>query len=401
MEHVVFHVDVNSAYLSWEAVHRIRELGETRDIREGLCAVGGDKSKRHGIILAKSMKAKQYGVRTGESIMEAMKKCPELELVPADQELYKRSSEAFIDILRRYSPEVEQFSIDEAFIDMTGMEALFGPPREAAEGIRKQIYEELGFTVNIGVSTNKLLAKMASDFEKPNLVHTLFPEEIATKMWPLPVSELFFVGGATVQKLNDMGIRTIGDLARMDPKILTSHLKKHGEVIWNFANGRGMDLVEAEPSDNKGYGNSTTISFDVTDAVTAKMVLLSLAEKVASRLRKNHVMAEVISVTIKDHKLQSKSHQMVFETPTNITAEIHKSACLLFDELWEGYPIRLLGIQTSRMREEGVRQMNIFDGTNYEKLEKLDLAVDRIREKFGTGAVKRASFLEIPPEKKE
>lgn len=394
MEQVIFHVDVNSAFLSWEAVRRLRELGATTDLREEICAVGGDRSKRRGVILAKSIRAKKYGVRTGESIAEALKKCPELELVSADHALYDRYSADFIALLREYSPEVEQYSIDEAFVNMTGMEALFGPPEEAAQRIREHVFKKLGFTVNIGVSDNKLLAKMASDFKKPNLVHTLFPWEMEKKMWPLPVGELFSVGASTRQRLNAMGIRTIGELAKTDKSILISHLKKQGEVLWNFANGRGMDMVEAEPADNKGYGNSTTIPFDVTDTDTAKIILLSLAETVAARLRRHHVKAEIISVTIKDFNLQSRSHQTVFEAPTDITAEIYKSACHLFEELWDGTPIRLLGIQTNRMREESVRQLNIFDRTDYEKLEKLDRAVDCIREKFGSDAVKRASFLE-------
>ncbi|MEG2123101.1 MAG: DNA polymerase IV [Clostridium sp.] len=393
LEQVIFHVDVNSAFLSWEAVYRLSEPGETRDLREAICAVGGDSSMRHGVILAKSIKAKQFGVQTGESIMEARKKCPDLEIVAANHELYKKMSEAFIELLREYSPHVEQYSIDEAFVDMTGMEALFGTPKQAADRIRERIYKELGFTVNIGVSNNKLLAKMASDFKKPNLVHTLFPEEIEKKMWPLPVGELFFVGDATEKKLKEMGITTIGDLAGTDQKFITSHLKKHGELIWNFANGRGLDVVETEPPDHKGYGNSTTIAFDVTDADTARMVLLSLADTVAARLRSHHVKAEVISVTIKNYRLETASHQMVLRTPTNITAEIHQAACRLFEELWDGTPIRLLGIQTTRMKEEGARQMSIFDDTDYEKLEKMDKAVDSIREKFGADSVKRASFL--------
>ncbi|MEG1144779.1 MAG: DNA polymerase IV [Clostridium sp.] len=393
LEQVIFHVDVNSAFLSWEAVYRLSEPGETRDLREAICAVGGDSSMRHGVILAKSIKAKQFGVQTGESIMEARKKCPDLEIVAANHELYKKMSEAFIELLREYSPHVEQYSIDEAFVDMTGMEALFGTPKQAADRIRERIYKELGFTVNIGVSNNKLLAKMASDFKKPNLVHTLFPEEIEKKMWPLPVGELFFVGDATEKKLKEMGITTIGDLAGTDQKFITSHLKKHGELIWNFANGRGLDVVETEPPDHKGYGNSTTIAFDVTDADTARMVLLSLADTVAARLRSHHVKAEVISVTIKNYRLEIASHQMVLRTPTNITAEIHQAACRLFEELWDGTPIRLLGIQTTRMKEEGARQMSIFDDTDYEKLEKMDKAVDSIREKFGADSVKRASFL--------
>lgn len=394
MEPIIFHVDVNSAFLSWEAVYRLRYLGETRDLREEICAVGGDSSQRHGIILAKSIKAKQFGVRTGESILEAKRKCPMLELVPANRGLYKESSQALMALLREYSPNVEPFSIDEAFMDMTGMEALFGPPREAAERIRERIVRELGFTVNIGVSSNKLLAKMASDFQKPNLVHTLFPSEIETKMWPLPVNELFFVGGSTRQKLNEMGIHTIGDLAQTDLKILVSHLKKHGEVIWNFANGRDTNVVETEAPDNKGYGNSTTISFDVTDSGTARMVLLSLAETVASRLREHHVRAEQVSVSVKNWQLQTRSHQMLLESPTNITAEIYQASCRLFEELWDGAPIRLLGIQTGRIKAESARQLSIFDRTDYEKLEKLDKAVDEIRNKFGNEAVKRASFVE-------
>lgn len=396
MGQVVFHVDVNSAFLSWEAVYRLKHLGGTRDLREGICAVGGDSSKRRGIILAKSIKAKQFGVRTGESIMEARKKCPQLELVPAHYNLYKESSQAFMDMLREYSPNVEPYSIDEAFMDMTGMEKLFGPPEEAANRIRERIASELGFTVNIGVSSNKLLAKMASDFKKPNLVHTLFQDEIAEKMWPLPVRELFFVGRATEQKLSAMGIHTIGELANTELSIVTSHLKKHGEVIWNFANGEAPDLVEPEAPDNKGYGNSTTISFDVTDAQIAKMVLLSLAETVGTRLRSHGVKAEVVSVSIKNNLLQSQGHQMVLEAPTNITAELYQAACRLFEELWDGAPIRHLGIQTTRIKEESARQMSIFDTTDYEKLEKLDRAVDAIRGKFGTDAVKRASFL--PPD---
>lgn len=401
MEQLVFHVDVNSAFLSWEAVYRLTKLGETVDLREELCAVGGDSSKRHGIILAKSLKAKAYGVRTGESILEARKKCPDLMLVPARYGWYRTCSDAFIGILKEYSPKVEQYSIDEAFMDMTGTGRLFGSPVEAANRIRERICKELGFTVNIGISTNKLLAKMASDFKKPNLVHTLFPSEIEEKMWPLSVRELFFVGRATEQRLQDMGIRTIGDLARMDKAIVVGHLKKHGEVIWNFANGKADGLVESEQPDHKGYGNSTTVAFDVTDAGTAKLILLSLAETVGSRLRRHGVKAEVVSISIKDTSLKTQGHQMVLDSPTNITAEIYQTACRLFDELWEGYPIRLLGVHTGKISEEGSRQMNIFDRTDYEKLEKLDKAVDQIRGRFGLDSIKRASFLESPGAEKE
>lgn len=395
MQRVIFHIDVNSAFLSWEAVYRLEHLGGTLDLRTVPSAVGGDMSKRHGIILAKSIPAKKYHIQTGEPVTDALRKCPGLLIVPPNYSLYEKSSKAFLNILKKYSPHVEQYSIDEAFVDMTGTQKLWGTPVIAANRIKDEIYHTLGFTVNIGISSNKLLAKMASDFNKPNMVHTLFPEEIEKKMWPLKVRDLFFVGGATEKKLHSMGIQTIGELAKTDLDILKSKLKKQGELIWNFANGIDSVVVESEPVANKGYGNSTTIAFDVTDAGTAKMVLLSLAETVGRRLRKDHVKIEVISVGIRFYDLGYLSHQSVLDNSTNITAQIHKEACRLFDEMWDGRPIRHLGIQTGRVKEEDeARQLSLFDNTNYEKLEKVDKAVDSIREKFGQDAIKRAVFVQ-------
>lgn len=392
---LIFHIDVNSAFLSWESVYRMKELGETTDLREIPSAIGGDQSKRHGIILAKSTSAKKYGIRTGEPIVDALRKCPELTIVPPRYEIYEKNSKLFMDILAKYSPDVEKYSIDEAFVDMTGTQKLFGEPMKAAESIKNEIYETLGFTVNVGISTNKLLAKMASDFEKPNRVHTLFPEEIQEKMWPLPVRELFFVGKSSEKKLHSLGIYTIGDLAKTDLEMLSSIMKKQGETIWNFANGRDVSFVEHNVEVNKGYGNSTTIPFDVSDRSTARMILLSLAETIGIRLRKDNVKIEVISVNLRYFDLSNVSHQCVLDHPTNITNEIHSVACRLFDELWDGTPIRLLGIQTSKVsEEESGRQMNLFDNTDYEKLEKLDKAVDSIRKRFGTDSIKRASFVQ-------
>lgn len=392
---IIFHIDVNSAFLSWEAVYRIRHLGGTLDLRTVPSAVGGDIAKRHGIILAKSIPAKKYGIQTGEPVVDARRKCPGLVLVPPNYELYEKSSNAFMNILRKYSNVVEQYSIDEAFIDMTGTPRLFGSPVIAANAIKDEIYETLGFTVNVGVSSNKLLAKMASDFKKPNLVHTLFPEEIEKKLWPLPVRDLFFVGGASEKKLKTLGIQTIGDLAHADVEVLQSVLKKHGQVIWEFANGRDVAVVEPVPLDNKGYGNSITIAFDVTDADTAKMVLLSLAETVARRLRKDEVKVELVAISIRFHDLSYASHQCVLPTATNITKEVHEAACQLFDQLWDGTPIRHMGVHTGRVvRGDAGRQLSLFDKVDYEKLEKLDSCVDSIRERFGADAIQRASFLQ-------
>ena len=385
--YVIFHIDVNSAFLSWEAVYRLHHLGGKEDLREKVSAVGGDMAMRHGIILAKSIPAKKFHIKTGETILEAKQKCPELILVPPNYGLYEKCSKAFMDILRRYSTDVEQYSIDEAFVDMTGTEGLWGDPVTAAYRMKDQIRDTLGFTVNIGISENKLLAKMASDFQKPDRVHTLWHNEIEDKMWPLPVSDLFFVGRATAKKLFNLGIHTIGELAHADPHLLKVHLKKHGEVIWAFANGMDVSVVQSEAPANKGYGNSTTIAFDVTDASTAKLVLLALAETVGT----------VIAVGIKSHDLRYASHQMTLRNTTNITIEIHRCACQLFDQLWDGTAIRHLGIHTSRVKDGfNMRQLDMFDTTDYEKLEKMDAAVDRIRGRYGIDSVKRAAFVGSP-----
>lgn len=227
MKRIVYHVDVNSAFLSWEAVYRLHHLGGRLDLRQVPSAVGGDREKRHGIILAKSIPAGRFGVETGEPVGAAREKCPELLVVPPNYDLYNRASRALLKILARYTDRIEQYSIDEAFLEMTGCTR---EPRATAEELRETVCRELGFTVNVGVAGNKLLAKMASDLKKPNLVHTLWPEEIPAKMWPLPVRELFYVGAASEKKLALLGIRTIGELARTPEEVLSAHMKFHGRL---------------------------------------------------------------------------------------------------------------------------------------------------------------------------
>lgn len=394
MNKIIFHVDVNSAFLSWEAVYRLKHLGFNQDLRELISAVGGDATLRHGIILAKSTPAKKYKIQTGESVLEAKQKCPDLIIVPPNYGLYEKSSAAFMDILRQYTPDVEQYSIDEAYMDMTGTEGLWGTPLEAANTIKDRIHNELGFTVNIGISTNKLLAKMAGDFKKPNLVHTLYPYEIEGKMWPLEVSNLFFVGNATTKKLHNLGILTIGQLAHTDINLLKAHMKKHGEIVWSFANGLDFTSVLPAAPKQKGYGNSTTIPYDVTNAKDAYIVLLALVETVSARLRKDNVKAEVISIGIKDYVFNYMSHQSVISNATNITKEIYKITCKLFNEAWNGIPIRHLGVHTSRLKDNILsRQINMFDTDDFEKLEFADIMVDSIRAKYGIDAIQRAVFL--------
>lgn len=401
-QRIIFHVDANSAFLSWSAVYRLKVLGEDTDLREVPSVVAGDKEARHGIILAKSTPAKKYGIQTGEPLFQALEKCPQLKVVPPDYELYVQASRGFVEMLRQFSPKVEQYSIDEAWVDMTGTERLWGSARAAAELMRKRIYDELGFTVNVGISTNKLLAKMAGDFEKPNKVHTLFPEEIETKMWPLKARELFLVGAKTETKLNRFGIYTIGDLARADVGLIRRKLGKHGETIWHFANGRNADAVTPEPVENKGYGNSVTTAHDVTTSQEAHQVLLSLCETVAARMRKDDQCGRCISVHLRSSGFEHCSHQTTLHGATNITGEIYEIACRIFEEVWDHVtPLRQLGVQVTRLSHEPYQQYDLFSGMTpqqYERKIKLDEAVDSLRDKFGEDVIRRAKFAQTPGE---
>lgn len=394
MESIIYHIDVNSAFLSWEAVYRIKHLGESLDLREIPAVVGGSEESRHGIVLAKSIPAKKYKIQTGEPLVDARRKCPNLVVVPPNYSMYVEASKAFINILKEYSPNVQQYSIDEAFADMTGTSSLFGSPVEAANMIKDRIYQELGFTVNIGIGPNKLLAKMASDFKKPNMVHTLFDWEIKDKFWPLPVSDLFFVGRKTEAKLYKLGINTIGELANADRDMLHAVLKSHGDMVWQFANGIGdqMDKVTLNPV-NKGYGNSITIPFDVTDARTAKLVLLSLTETVGSRIRADGAFISVVSVSIVDYDFNYSTRQSTLISATNITKQIYDAACEIFDKLWNHIPIRQLGVHTSKATKECAYQYSLFETQDADKLARLDEAVDSIRKKYGEDSVMRASFI--------
>lgn len=392
LKRVIFHVDVNSAFLSWEAVYRLHHLGGKLDLRTIPSAVGGDKEKRHGIILAKSIPCKQFGVQTGEPVTDAVKKCPGIVLVPPNYDLYNRSSKAMIGILERYTDKIERYSIDEAFLDMTGCT---DDPVKTANEMKDTIREELGFTVNVGVSSVKLLAKMASDFRKPDLVHTLWPEEVPVKMWPLPVRDLFFVGGASERKLKSLGVHTIGQLAALPDQVLYSSMKSHGLLIKQYANGIDHSEVVTETPANKGYGNSLTTPKDVEDIGLAKQYLLSLAETVSSRLRADGVRIRVVSVTIRDTNLVFSGHQVTLDTATDLTVEIYEAACKCLDEFWDGRPVRHLGIHTGQVSMDENRQLSLFDVVDYEKQKKAEEAVDRLRKKFGQDIVKRASFL--PP----
>ena len=393
-ERLIFHIDVNSAFLSWESVYRLQQDPEAIDLRTIPAIVGGDPSSRHGIVLAKSVPAKKYGISTAETIVSALKKCPELTIVPSRFDFYLECSQKLITLLEEYTPDIEKFSIDEAFLDMTQTIHLFGDPIEVADQIRSRVRTELGFTVNVGIAPNKLLAKMASDFEKPDKTHTLFPYEIPEKMWPMPMRDLFFVGGAASAKLERIGLHTIGDVASCNEGILKAHLgNKYGTLIHQYA--QGIDhapVAEREPL-NKGYGNSITLSQDISDYESACQVLLALSETVGARLRQHQVRCNSICVELKDWQFNSISHQTTLPVPTDSTSVLYQNACRLLKEFWDLTPVRLIGLRTARIQEDSYEQMNLFETEQSRKMKALERAVDAIRDKYGIDSVKRASFL--------
>lgn len=390
---VFFHIDVNSAYLSWEAADRLRQ-GEEIDLREIPSAIGGDESSRHGVVLARSIPAKKYGVITGESLVFARKKCPKLKIVPARHQMYEQYSNEFIKLLGDYSPCTEQFSIDECFLDYTNMEMHFGSPINAAHDIKERIKKELGFTVNIGISTNKILAKMAGELKKPDLVHTLYPDEIQTKIWHLPVRELYMVGKVTEEALKAEGINTIGQLACTNPETLKRLLGKRGDVIWNYANGIEKYPVQQCIGTNvKGISNATTVAKDIIDSKTAYMVILSLVENVSTRLRESCFRTQVISVSLRTSDFNNYSKQRKLNIDTNSTTEIYKIACQLFNEAWKGEPLRLIGVSATELCTHDQGQLTLRD-LGKEKQEKLDQAIDGIRNKYGKKAIIRSTLLD-------
>ncbi len=387
MDRLIFHVDVNSAFLSWEATRRVAN-GEA-DIRLIPSAIGGDRDKRTGVILAKSIPAKKYGVKTGEPVAMALRKCPHLFLARPDFKLYEQSSKAFMDICREIAPVVEKVSIDECFLDMSGTHRLYPDPIAVAHTIRDRIRNELGFTVNVGIGNCKLLAKMASDFEKPDKVHTLYRQEIAAKMWPLAIGELFSVGHSTAEKLQRAGINTIGDLANAGlSRVQRLVGVKMGQLIHDYANGIDLSEVLAAPEEAKGYSISTTLEEDVVSTEQAHKVLLALADSVTARMRADGAKAYCVAVSIRSNDFKTKSHQRSLDNATDISKEVYHLCKQLFAELWDGHtPLRLLGISLTNITKEDTHQLSFFADESNDKARKLDRALDAINNKYGSSTV--------------
>ena len=389
----ILHVDVNNAFLSWTATQKLKE-GYSIDIREIPSVIGGDEERRSGIVLAKSMKAKACGVVTGETLYQARKKCNNLQVYPSSYKIYKKYSNELYNLLLEYTDKIERFSIDECFLDMTDY-LINVTLLEKAKEINKRVKEELGFTVNVGVAHNKLLAKMASDFEKPNKVHTLYENEIPQKIWNLPVGELFMLGRKTVPKLYNMGIQRIGDLARFDEQILINKFGKYGKLIWEYANGIDNSEVHFEPETPKSIGNSITLPTDIHCKEKIAEIVLALTEQVTFRLRRYDLLANVVSVQLRTKEFKDYSHQRKLSSSSNSTREIYNVAKEILDEMYKGEFIRLVGVRTDDLCDKNQTQLSLFDDTNSKKQEKIDKSIDLLKQKYGYNAVTRGTVMNV------
>lgn len=395
-DNIIFHIDVNSAFLSWSALKLLNE-GSKLDIRTVPAIVGGDQETRHGIVVAKSIPAKKYGIHTADTVASAFKKCPELISVPPDHKYYWQMSNSLMEYLSDICPVIEQVSVDECYMDFEPIRKRFGSAETAARYIKDGIKEKFGFTVNIGISDRKVLAKMASDFEKPDKIHTLYSYEIKNKLWPLPIDELYMCGKSTAAGFKRLGIKTIGDLAAIDHKFVEDTYNKHQLMLWRFANGIDDSTVNPEKEQAKGVGNSTTLPSNLTDRKNAYPVLKKLAKSVSDRLKKKKLTAQTVCVQIKYDDFRSVSRQTQLNSATNAENDIFRESCRLFDELWNGEPVRLLGIRTTKVSDENApKQLDLFsyqqEMKNDMRREKLEKMLEEVRVKFGDDSVKKGSL---------
>lgn len=400
MKKIIMHIDVNNAFLSWTAILYLKN-GSNIDIRKTYAIIGGDEASRHGIVLAKSMPAKKRGVVTAETIYSAKKKCPNLKVYPPNYNFYKKMSDRMLDLIRKYSPDIEQMSIDECFLDYTPVKHLYGDEVEFAFRLKKEIFDTLGFTVNIGIGNNKLCAKMASDFSKPYKVHTLFEDEVSKKMWPLKVDDLFGIGKKTAIKLHNLNINTIYDLAHADGKFLYRYFKNQAIDMIEAANGKGSDVVISEEAVPKGIGNETTLSRNISSREELEPYLLALSENVAIRLRKQKKYASVIVVTLKDKFFKRVSHQKKLVNATNLTEEIYKVACAILSEMSVEDGVRLIGVRLDKLSDTSSHQVSLFEDLKVrEDNNELEKTVDELKEKYGFKVIKKASLMDSKVGKK-
>lgn len=401
MERIIMHIDVNNAFLSWTAIDLLNK-GYKTDIRNSFAVIGGDEKTRNGIVLAKSTPAKKLGIVTAETLYSARLKCKYLKVYPPNFKFYQEMHNKFLKILEKYSPDIEVASIDECYLDYGKVKKLYGDEVEFAYKLKEEIKKELGFTVNIGIANNKLCAKMASDFSKPDKVHTLYEYEVKEKMWPLPIGDLFGIGRQTVPKLKALGIETINDLANYDLVILAKYFKNQAKKMIEIANGIDYSIVDSSEYIPKGIGHEITLEKDITDKEVLYKKLFLLSEMVGKRLRKQNQYANVICVILKDNFFKRKSRQRKLKNATDITSEIYKISKEILDEFYNGEAIRLIGIRLDDLVYESPYQTSLFDDLNKrDKEEKIDKVIDEINAKLGKQAVKKASLVNTDIKRKE
>lgn len=387
MERIIMHIDVNNAFLSWTAIDLLNN-GSKYDIRNSYAVIGGDESRRAGIVLAKSTPAKRLGIVTGETIYSAKTKCKVLRIYPPNFKFYQEMSKKLFNLISKYTSDIEIASVDECYLDYTKIKKLQGDPIEFAKKLQKEILDELKFTVNIGIANNKLCAKMASDFTKPYKIHTLYENEIKEKMWPLEVGELFGIGKKTVPKLNNLNIYTIKDLATTQPETLYPYFKNQSQNMINWANGIDSSPVINTPTEPKGIGNEITLEKDIDDITKLNEYLLFLSEKVGQRIRKQNKYANVIVVILKDNKFKKYSHQKKLESATNEGTEIYENAKKILKEIYKEEKIRLIGIRLDNLTDKKIKQVSIFD----EERKEIDPVIDEINKKYGN-IIKKATLM--------
>ena len=391
MERIIFHVDVNNAFLSWTA-HDLLEHGYDKDIRTIPSVIGGDEKLRHGIVLAKSPVAKKYGIVTAETLHSARKKCPSLEVFPANYELYMENSKKFYQYLKQYTPYVEQTSVDECFMDLSKTSYLYDDILKLAYKIKNEIKEQFGFTVNVGIGNNKLCAKMASDFEKPDKVHTLFMNEIKDKMWPLPINDLLFIGKSSSKTLMEIGIKTIGDLAKADEKKLSHYFKSRSSDMIRSANGIDDSIVDISPYQYKCISISRTLPKDTNDEKILKKMLLDMANNLGLRARKKNLFASCIAITVRTSSFRPFSHQLKLDKPINNTMDIYKYILRLFDEIDKSELVRSIGIRLGDLSNKSIEQVSLFEDKKED--DNVQKIIDEINMKYQGAAIMPAIFYE-------
>ena len=393
MERIIMHIDVNNAFLSWTAVDLLRN-GYKEDIRNTYAVIGGDEKTRNGIVLAKSTPAKKVGIVTAETLYSARKKCKFLHVYPPNFTIYQEMHNKLFKILYSYSPDIEIASIDECYFDYGKVKNLYGNEIDFAHSLKDRIKSELGFTVNIGIANNKLCAKMASDFTKPDKVHTLYSYEVKEKMWPLPIGDLFGIGKQTVPKLKAIGIETIGDLASYNPTILGRYFKNQSNRMIEMACGIDYSVVDSSTYIPKGIGHEITLEKDTTSKQELYKHLFLLSEMVGKRLRKQEQYANVICVILKDNFFKRRSKQRKIKNATNITSEIYKISKEIFDSFYTGEMVRLIGIRLDDLVDNSMYQTSLFDDfEKREKEEKIDKVIDELNKKLGSNVIKKASLV--------